>query len=92
MKNRIRLKGRVKTYIKFCIYLGVLLCAVDAAVFMIDLKAGALLTGFVIFYFAITLSLYFYNKPLLMNELISFATEYGQIQKKLLRELDLPPC
>ncbi len=90
MKNRIRLKGRVKTYIKFCIYLGVLLCAVDAAVFMIDLKAGALLTGFVIFYFAITLSLYFYNKPLLMNELISFATEYGQIQKKLLRELDLP--
>ncbi len=25
-----------------------------------------------------------------MNELISFATEYGQIQKKLLRELDLP--
>ena len=25
-----------------------------------------------------------------MNELISFATEYGQIQRKLLRELDLP--
>ena len=25
-----------------------------------------------------------------MNELISFATEYGQIQKKLLRDLDMP--
>ena len=25
-----------------------------------------------------------------MNELISFATEYGQIQRKLLREMDLP--
>ena len=48
------------------------------------------MAGYIIFYFAITLSLYFYNKPVIMNELISFATEYGQIQRKLLRELDLP--
>ena len=32
----------------------------------------------------------FYSKPIIMNELVSFATEYGQIQKKLLRELELP--
>jgi len=32
----------------------------------------------------------FYNKPIIMNELVSFATEYGQIQRRLLRELDLP--
>ena len=48
------------------------------------------MTGFTIIYFAVALTLYFYNKPVIMNELISFATEYGQIQRKLLRELDLP--
>ncbi len=90
MKKRIRLKGRIKTYIQFSIYLGFLLCVVDAAVFMIDLRSGILVTGFTLFYFLITLSLYFYNKPVLMNELVSFATEYGQIQRKLLREMDLP--
>ncbi len=90
MKKRIKLKGRIKTYIQFCIYLGILLMVVDVAMFLIDLRAGALLSGFTVFYFAITLSLYFYNRPILMNELVSFATEYGQIQKKLLRELDLP--
>ena len=90
MKKRIKLKGRIKTYIQFSIYLGILLGVVDIAMFMIDLRAGALLAGFVIFYFAITLSLYFYNKPILMHELVSFATEYGQIQRKLLREMDLP--
>ena len=90
MKKRIKLKGRIKTYIQFSIYLGVLLGVIDTAMFMIDLRAGALLAGFVIFYFAITLSLYFYNKPILMHELVSFATEYGQIQRKLLREMDLP--
>lgn len=90
MKKRVKLKGRIKTYIQFSIYLGVLLLALDVAMFMIDLRAGALLTGYLVIYFAITLSRYFYNKPIIMNELVSFATEYGQIQRKLLRDLDLP--
>ncbi len=90
MKKRIRLKGRIKTYIQCCIYLGVVLACVDVGIFILDIRAGALLGIFMVVYFAVTLSLYFYNKPIIMNELISFATEYGQIQKKLLRELDLP--
>ncbi len=90
MKKHIKLKGRIKTYLQFCIFLGILLCVVDAAIFLIDYRAGILLSGFTVFYFAVTLFLYFYNKPIIMNELISFATEYGQIQRKLLRDLDLP--
>ncbi len=90
MKKRIRLKGRMKTYIQFSIYLGFLLCAVDAAICMIDYRAGLLLGIFAVFYFAVTLTLYFHNKPVIMNELISFATEYGQIQRKLLRDMDVP--
>ena len=90
MKKRVKLKGRIKTYIQFGIYLGVLMCVVDAAIFLVDVRAGALLLGFTVFYLAVTVSLYFYNKPIIMNELISFATEYGQIQRKLLREMDLP--
>ncbi len=90
MKKRIKLKGHIRTYIQFCIYLGVLLCAVDVAMFLIDIRAGALLAAFIVVYFGITLSLYFYNKTVIMNELISFATEYGQIQRKLLRDMDLP--
>ena len=90
MKKRIRLKGHIKSYIQFSIYLGILLLFVDVAVYLINLQAGLLLTGYTVVYYIITLSLYFYNKPIIMNELISFATEYGQIQKKLLRDMDLP--
>ena len=90
MKKHIRLKGRIKTYLKFTIYLGILLVAVDVAVSMVDLSAGLIVSGFTLFYLTITLSLYFYNKPVIMNELISFATEYGQIQRKLLRDLEIP--
>lgn len=90
MKKRIRLKGRIKTYIQFGIYLGILLFVIAVAMYMVDYRAGLLLTGYTVFYFIITLTLYFYNKPIIMNELISFATEYGQIQRKLLRDLDVP--
>ena len=31
MKKRIRLKGRIRTYIQFTLYLGLLLLAIDAA-------------------------------------------------------------
>ncbi len=90
MKKRIKVKGRIKTYLQFSIYLGFLLCVVNAVTYMLDLRAGIVLNIFAIFYFAVTLTLYFYNKPIIMKELISFATEYGQIQRKLLRELDIP--
>ncbi len=90
MKKRIKLKGRIKTYLQFSIYLGVLLLVVDAGIMALDYRAGLLLGVFTIFYFLVTLSLYFHNKPIIINELVSFATEYGQIQKKLLRDLELP--
>ena len=48
------------------------------------------MSAFLILYFAIILSMMFYNKPIIMNELISFATQYGQIQRRLLRDLELP--
>lgn len=90
MKRRIRLKGRIRNYILFSIYLGVLLFVVNIFLFLLDYRAAALLACFTVFYFIVTLSLYFYNKPIIMNELISFATQYGQIQKRLLRDLEIP--
>lgn len=90
MKIKMRLKGRLRTYLRFTIYLGALLCAIDVAAFFLNKTAAMMLIGFTVIYFAVTLILYFVNKPLIMNELVSFATEYGQIQKKLLRELELP--
>ena len=90
MKTRLKLKGHLRSYMRYSIYLGILLLAVNVAIFAVNLQAGALLSAFTIFYFVISLTLYYNNKPMIMNELVSFATEYGQIQRKLLRELDIP--
>ncbi|MDE7187072.1 MAG: DHH family phosphoesterase, partial [Lachnospiraceae bacterium] len=90
MKNSIKLKGRMKSYIQSSLYLGFLLIAVNILIYFIDYRAGIVLSGFILFYFGIVLYMMFYNKPVIMNELVSFATQYGQIQKRLLRDLELP--
>lgn len=70
--------------------LGVLLVFVNIIIYMINVTAGVVLSAFVVTYFIIVALLMNYNKPIIMNEMISFATQYGQIQKQLLRELELP--
>lgn len=90
MKQRIRLKGRLKAYLRSALLLGILLAAVDISLYFLDVRSGIVVTAFLVFYFIIMSLLLYYNKPIIMNELINFATQYGQIQKKLLRELELP--
>ena len=90
MKNRIKIKGMLRTYLQASLYLGILLAVVNLAVYVFDYRGGLLLSCFVLLYFSITLYLFWNSKTVIMTELISFATEYGQIQRQLLRELDLP--
>ncbi|MDD6492596.1 MAG: DHH family phosphoesterase [Firmicutes bacterium] len=90
LKNKIKLKGRLKRYVQTSLYLGFLLVIVNLVVYLINVPAGLIVTCFALLYFAVVLSLQFYNKPVIMNELVSFATQYGQVQKVLLRELEIP--
>lgn len=90
MKKNMKLKGRLKNFTQTSLYLGFLLIGVNLLIYIFDVSAGLVLTCFTLFYFAVTVSMLLYNKPVIMNELVSFATQYGQIQKVLLRELEIP--
>lgn len=90
LKNKIKLKGRLKRYVQTSLYLGFVLILVNLAVYLISIPAGLVVSCFMLLYFAVVLTLQFYNKPVIMNELVSFATQYGQVQKVLLRELEIP--
>ncbi|MDO4331949.1 MAG: DHH family phosphoesterase [Eubacteriales bacterium] len=89
-KKRIKLKGRLRIYMQTSLYLGLLLLLVDVGIYFLDVRAGFLLTCFLLFYFGMIVLLMFYNRPVIINELVSFATQYGQIQKTLLRDMVIP--
>ena len=90
LKSKIKLKGRLKRYMQTSLYLGFILAAVNLAVYLLSVPAGVIISCFVLFYFTVVISLQLYNRPVIMNELMSFATQYGQVQKVLLRELEIP--
>ena len=89
-KNKIRIKGTMKLYLQGSIYLGILLTLINLGIYFLNYGAGVLISVFLVVYFSINLYLYFRNKSIILTELVSFATEYGQIQKQLLKELELP--
>ena len=90
MKNKIKIKGTLRVFLHASLYLGILLAVLNLAVYVFDYRAGLLLSAFVLLYFAVTLFFFWKSKAIIITELVSFATEYGQIQRQLLRELELP--
>ena len=70
--------------------LGVILMLVNVAVYFVDVRAGIILSVFLAVYVITMVCMIIFARPALNAELISFATEYGQIQKQLLKELELP--
>ena len=85
-----KIKGKLRLYIKWPLYLTLLLLVAGLGVYLISPQAGLLMVIVIIIYAAIAGGLYIYNKPSIYTDMVSFATQYGQIQKNLLKELAIP--
>lgn len=88
--NKIKLKGKLRTYYYLPLVMTVFLVLMNIAVYAEDIRYGAVFSGFVLLYFFVMLFAGMRNKPLLMNEMVNFATQYGSVQKQLLNEFEIP--
>lgn len=89
-KSNISMKGRLRTYLYMPMLLTPLLIVINVLVYMDNTTSGAMFSGFVLLYFLIMLFVYIHNKPLLVEELVNFATQYATVQKQLLNEFEIP--
>ncbi|MBD5469803.1 MAG: DHH family phosphoesterase [Lachnospiraceae bacterium] len=89
MNRKVKLKGQLKTYLNTAMLLGIALAIVNVGIYMLDLSAGMSVSIFLIIYMIAMGVLLRRSKPIILNEFIDFATQYGQVQSKLLRELEL---
>ncbi len=90
MKEKVRLKGQLKGYAQWPFILSTLLLVMNICIYPISMKAGVLMTAFLVVYMLIVTILYLRSRTQIYSELISFATQYGQVQRKLLKDLALP--
>jgi c-di-AMP phosphodiesterase-like protein len=77
-------------YMQWPIIMTVLLFAMNIWMYQIDKKAGIMMFVFIIIYIVIVGLLYFYNRSLILSDLIQFSTQYKGIQNTLLKELAVP--
>jgi len=90
MGKKIKLKGKLRRYMRITVYLGILLIIMVGFIFAIDWQAGFVGLAFAIIYWVVTTVVMFLDRGRMYNDLISFATNYGQVQSQLLYEFSFP--
>lgn len=90
MKNKIRIEGKLRSYLWSAILLGILIALIDVYIFTMSFKAGVVLAGFVVLYFLVNLLFFLRSSKTVLGDMVDFATQYGQVQKALLKNLDIP--
>ena len=89
-KTNIKLKGKLRRYLNWPLYLTIVLILMDVAMYAQDIQMGAEFSGFIVLYVIIVLISNRRNRPLLINELVNFDTQYGTVQKQLLNDFEIP--
>ena len=89
-KTNLKLKGKLRRYLNWPLYLTIVLILMDVAMYAQDIQMGAEFSGFIVLYVIIVLISNRRNRPLLINELVNFATQYGTVQKQLLNDFEIP--
>lgn len=88
--NKIRFKGQIRTYIMWPVWMTIFVAVFAVAMYFLDIRAGIAATVFAVIYSGVAYFLYFHDRGRVIKDLISFATQYGTIQKQLLRDLEIP--
>ena len=90
MNKNFKLRGHLKHLTRWPLYLTVLLIALNVLVYMIDCKAGLVVTLGTLIYAACAVWILLYHRPQMFNDLIAFASQYEVLEKRVLEDLALP--
>ena len=90
MKEKIKVKGQLRAYMQWPLYLSAMLIITNAIIGAVSVTAGIIMAVFTLLYIGIALWIYTYRKKRLLNGLVEFSAEYSWMQKQLLTDLELP--
>ncbi len=88
--NNMRLRGYLHNYLVGPLILSVLLVLLNIPMYMLNENAGFLMSCGLAVYITIAISYYYTKKNAVLRELVTFAAQYGQVQKQLIMDLEFP--
>lgn len=90
MKPYVTLKGSLKSYLRWPIYLSILLIAMNVSLYFVSQTAGFITTFYIAVYLIVVIGGYLHKKTFIMSAMVNYSIQYGQVQNQLLKELILP--
>lgn len=85
-----RLRGHTAFYLKMPIYFAVVFIPLVCYTWFDDRKLSFILSAAFLVYVIVSVSLYFFEKRKYVKELVDFAADYSQVQKELIKGIELP--
>ena len=89
MKSKMKLSGQLRSYLRWPLILSILMLVMNIGMYFVDVMAGMWFTLFFAVYVIAAAVLYYRQRPQVINELITFATEYGQFLDQMVLNLDV---
>ena len=90
MGRKLRLNNALKVYLLWPVYLTILLLLMNLVIYVIDKQAGYVMSGFVLAYFLLSLSAFYFRRHQIATDLVRYAMDFAQVQKRLLKEMAIP--
>jgi len=88
--NGVQLSGQLKFYMQLPVYMATILVVISIGCLVADLKSGAIMLVMALVFAIMVGVFYFFNRSLVLKDLMGIATEYGEMQNTLLKELRIP--
>lgn len=88
--NGIQLSGQLKFYIQFPVYMATILVVISIGCLIADIKSGAIMLVMTLVFAIMVGVFYYFNRSLVMKDLMEIVTEYGEVQNAFLKELRVP--
>ena len=90
MNKGIRFKGFLDVYLRWPFFLFVLLAAGSVGVFFVNHQAGLISLIVDLVYLLVAWIIFYTQRNRFVDEMISFATNYGQVQKQIMMDMMIP--
>lgn len=90
MEESKKARGLLKLYLQWPVLLSVWMLIANISVFFMDVAAGAVMAFFTAVCAGMSISVYLRRKQKLLRNMVEFASDFAQAQKKLLTTMELP--
>lgn len=85
-----KIKGTLRSYLRWPLLLGILLILMNLQIYLISLKAGFIMSAYVALYLIIAVLLYYYKRGALLHDLVDYSMRFHVTVNTVASNLDIP--